>query len=90
MGVPTIMKLVKTTILETTIQMSIADDGDPEKAIAWLDFEIPLEPLTVASPGGGPQALGDPGNKPLATIQEAALRYVRDAMNAEIRRLGGH
>jgi hypothetical protein len=89
MGVPTAMTLVQTTIAGTTIQMSIADDRDPEKATCWLDFEIPLELLIVASLGGGTEALGDPGTHPLATIQEAALRYARDAIAAEVRRLGG-
>jgi len=83
------MTLVQITISGTTIQMSIADDRDPEKATCWLDFEFPLEPLIVASLGGGTEALGDPGTRPLATIQEAALRYARDAIAAEIRRLGG-
>jgi hypothetical protein len=82
------MTIVQTTISGTTIQMSIADDRDPEKATQWLDFEIPLEPLIIATPHGA-QPLGDPGTHPLATIQEAALRYVRDAITVEIRRLGG-
>jgi hypothetical protein len=61
---------------------------DPETVKEWVEFEVPLKPLTFAEQGGT-RSLENPGDQYLATTQGAALRYVRDAIVAEIRRLGG-
>jgi hypothetical protein len=82
------MTLVETTISKTTIHMMIADADDPETVKEWVEFEVPLKPLTFAEQGGT-RSLENPGDQYLATTQGAALRYVRDAIVAEIRRLGG-
>ena len=33
------MKLIETTLSETTVHMQLADDADHEKATEWLEFE---------------------------------------------------
>jgi hypothetical protein len=80
------MTLVETTISKTTIHMMIADADDPETVKEWVEFEVPLKPLTFAEQGGA-RALGNPSEQLLAVSQVAALHYVRDAIAAEIRRL---
>jgi hypothetical protein len=82
------MVLTETTIPKWTIRIRIADNDDPEKATEWAEFEIPLEPLRFADQGGT-RSLGNPGDQLLTISQVAALRYMRDAISAEIRRLGG-
>jgi hypothetical protein len=74
------MKLIETTISETTIRMQYADDPDPEKAQEWLDFQVPLKGMELPS---GP--LGDSRERSLRLIQAAALRKVRDLVDDEIR-----
>ena len=78
------MKLIETTVSETTVHMQFADDADPERASEWLDFQVPLAGL-VADAEENP--LGDPAERRLATIQRAALHHVQVAITAEIARL---
>ena len=82
------MNVVETTISGTGIRMRIADNDNPDEASEWVEFDIPLEPLTVAT-NSGSQSLGNPGDQYFVVIQEAALRYVRDAIDTEINRLKG-
>ena len=77
------MKLIETTISETTVHMTIADDADPEKAAEWLEFEVPLAPLMLDQHN----PLKDPATRHLAVTQRAALRYVRDLIGEETQRL---
>jgi hypothetical protein len=80
------VKLIRTTISEASISMRYADDTDPTKALEWIDFRIPFVALDhLRGPNG--QKLGDPESQYLATVQQAALRYVRDLVAEEIRGL---
>jgi hypothetical protein len=40
------MKLVQTTIEETTVRMRLADHADPTEAVEWIEFQVPLSGLT--------------------------------------------
>jgi hypothetical protein len=80
------MKLLETTVLETTVRMRYADNADPTKAVAWLAFEVPIAPLTLPTTNGE-MPLGDHHMRYLASIQQAALRYVRDVIGEETQRL---
>ena len=78
------LKLIETTVLETTVRMRYADDVDPAKATQWIDFQVPLAELQ--SPNGRVE-LGDPESRYLAEIRLAALRHARDVIGAETQRL---
>ncbi len=77
------MKLIETTISETTVQMQLANDVDPEKATEWLAFEVPVALLMLDQHN----PLRDPATRHLATVQRAALHYVQDAISDEMQRL---
>jgi hypothetical protein len=77
------MKLIETTLSETSVHLQLADDADLEKATEWLEFEVPLAPLMIDELN----KLGNPATRHLSTIQVAALRYVRDAIVDETQRL---
>jgi hypothetical protein len=79
------MKLIETTVLETTIRMRYADDADPAKATQWIDFQVNLADLVL--PDAPDQKLGDLESHYLAVIRQAALRYARDTIGAETQRL---
>jgi hypothetical protein len=79
------MKLIETTILETTIRMRYADNADPAKATQWLDFQVPLSALI--DPRTEDHKLSDIQKRFLATIQQAALRHVRGLISDENTRL---
>jgi hypothetical protein len=78
------MTLIDTTISVTTVHMQFANDADPERAMEWLDFQVPLEGLVIDAEEN---PLGDPTKRRLATIQRAALHRVLGAITAEIARL---
>jgi hypothetical protein len=80
------MKLIETTVLETTIRMRYADNADPAKAKEWFAFEVPIGPLTLPTTSGD-VALGELHTRYFSSIQQAALRYVRDAIGDETQRL---
>jgi hypothetical protein len=82
------MKLIETTVLETTVRMRYADNADPAKAKEWFAFEVPIAPLSLPSHSGD-IALGDHHTRLFASVQLAALRYVRDAIGEETQRLAG-
>ncbi|MFZ0733110.1 MAG: hypothetical protein WAM79_12350, partial [Candidatus Sulfotelmatobacter sp.] len=67
------MKLIETTVLETTVRMRYADNADPAKAKEWFAFEVPLAPLTLPS-AGGDHPLGALHTRYFSSIQQAALR----------------
>jgi hypothetical protein len=79
------MKLIETTVLETTVRMRYANDADPTKATETMDFQFSLPSLK--QPNGDGKALGDPELQFLAEIEAAALLYAQSAINAEIVRL---
>ena len=78
------MKLIETTVSETTVHLQLADDADLERATEWFEFEVPLEGLVIDAEEN---PLGDPAKRRLATIQRAALHRVLVAVTAEIARL---
>ena len=78
------MKLIETTVSETTVLMQLADDADPERATEWFEFEVALQGLVIDTEEN---PLGDPAKRRLATIQRAALHRVLGAITAEIARL---
>jgi hypothetical protein len=77
------MALIETTIKGASVHIRYADDPDPEKAQGWIDFQVPTAPLTL--PAG--ERLGDLEGRLLRAIRVGALRYVRDQVDEEIRRL---
>jgi hypothetical protein len=79
------MKLIETTILETTVRMRYADNADPAKATQWVDFQVSLSDLR--NPSGQDLALGDPEVCFVAEVRRSALRHVRDVIGAETQRL---
>ena len=74
------MKLVETTVTSKTVRMRFAEGADPTKPNEWIDFQVPIGSLTLPSE----TELGDPRLRRFALVQQAALRFVRDAISAEI------
>jgi hypothetical protein len=64
------MKLIETTISETTVRMRYADDADASKATQSLEFVVPMG---EARPEWH-----------LPAIQRVALLTVQELVNAEI------
>jgi len=80
------IRIIETSISETHVRMRLADDRDREKSSESIDFVVEIGPrLTL--PGGGDIPLGDHHTRQLASIQLAALRYVRDVIGGETQRL---
>ncbi len=79
------MKLIETTITESTVHMRYADNADATKAKHWIDFQVPLDKLTLPPE----RPLGDPELQFLAEVRLAALRYVREVTFSENQRLSG-
>jgi hypothetical protein len=77
------MKLIATTITETAVHMRYADNADAAKAKTWIDFQVPLEQLTLPPE----RPLEDPELQYLAEVRLAALRYAREVIFAENQRL---
>ena len=67
------MQLIETKVLATTIQMRLADNPDPTQATEWIEFSVPLGPLTLPSHAGD-LALGDPLKRMLGSIQQGVMR----------------
>ena len=77
------MKLIETTISETTVRMRYADDADPAKATEWVDFQAKNQDLKL--PNG--TTLTKPEPHPFAALKLAALRHVLGVVDAEIARI---
>jgi len=73
---------VKGEQKNATIRMRFADAPDAEAARAFVEMHVPFDNLLEIEV---PQPV--PGNYPDTRLQIAALRYVRDALSAEILRL---
>ena len=82
------MQLIETKILPNAVHMRLADDPDPEKAEYWIDFQVPLDALTLGSQAGE-LALGDIERRYVGSVRLAALRYARDLIGAETQALAG-
>jgi hypothetical protein len=77
------MELIETALSETSVRMRFSDQEDISKAKHWLDFQVPLEKLSLLLE----RPLGDPEAHFLAEIRQEALRYVRDVVSAETQRI---
>jgi hypothetical protein len=77
------MKLIETTILETTVRMRFADNADPAKAIEWLEFQVPLAALKVPD-SEVELPLEKLNARYLGSIRQAALQHARQIIAAEI------
>ena len=80
------MQLIQTTILQNSVRMRYADHADPAKATEWLDFQVPIEGLTLPNVDRE-VPLGDHESRFLGSIQQAALRRVRDLIGEETQAL---
>ena len=79
------MQLIHTTISADSIQMRLADDTDPAKATEWVEFRVPLAKARAVTPSSKAEYALDPvHSRTLVVIREAALRYARSAIDAEI------
>lgn len=79
------MKLIETTVLESSVQMRFADDADREKASEWIEIRVPTDSLR--DPFAGASPLGDLDKRLLAEVRLVALRYARDVIGDETQRL---
>jgi hypothetical protein len=80
------MELRETKILPNGVYMRLADDPDPQKADYWIEFQVPLDDLTLPT-AGGDVPLGDEEKRYLGSIRLAALRYAREIIGAETQAL---
>jgi len=69
------MKITETIVSKTTVRVRFSDGLDP--SVEWMDFQVKLQDLETV--GFELQYLGE--------LQRAALRYARNAINAENERL---
>jgi hypothetical protein len=82
------MQLIETKILPNAVYMRLADDHDPQKADYWIEFQVPLDELTLPT-SMGDEPLGDAERRFVGSVRLAALRYARDALGEETRALAG-
>jgi hypothetical protein len=80
------MEHVQTTIYSGSVHLRYANDADPDQATEWFEAEVPLDDLK--HPAAPEAALGEPERRYVLEIQAAVLVRVRDAVQAEIQRLG--
>jgi hypothetical protein len=81
------VQTLETVVTPASVKMVLADQLDREQATHIIEFVVPLAALRESSDRER-RALGDPDLEYLLEIRRAALRYVRDAISVEIRRLG--
>lgn len=82
------MKLIETTISDTSVHMRIADNSDPAKAKQWIDFQVPLDALL--DPEASQEIpLGPASKRHLRSIRAAALRHARGLIVDEIQNPSG-
>ncbi len=77
------MKLIETTVSETTVRMRYADNADAAKATQWVDIQVPIAGLVRGS--GTP--LSDPSGLKLSITQATVLHAVQDLIGVEMSRL---
>jgi hypothetical protein len=99
------MKLVKTSVTDSTVWMRFADDDDPAKAKEWIDVQVPVNALKAPAKKLGmfaqadvdwgftkapsPGALGALSGQPVGVVQLAALKYAKELIDQQIKALGG-
>ena len=97
------MKLVKTSITDSTVWMRFADDNDPAKAKEWIDVQVPVSALKAPAKKLGmfaqadadwgftkapsPDPLGNPSRQTVGALQVTALRYVKGLIDQQIQAL---
>ena len=81
------MKLLETTLTETTVRMRYADHADVSKASQWLEFQVPLAGMRLPLSHGEEEFGDDPDIRLLAEVRLAALRSLRLLIGEETRRL---
>jgi hypothetical protein len=74
------MKLIAITLTEEFVTLRLADSEDPDEAEEWIEFQVPIDALTLPT-ASGEVSLGDVQKHYLASIQRAALRYAQDALS---------
>jgi hypothetical protein len=77
------MKLIATTLTEEFVTLRLADSEDPDETEEWIEFQVPVDALTLPS-ASGEVPLGDIQKHHLASIQRAALRYAQDALSEAV------
>jgi hypothetical protein len=80
------MQLVETKISETSVSMRYADNADPQQAVEWIEFRMPVAQLKTDH---GHKFGAEIEGYFLAEVRLAALRYVRDIIGGETQRLSG-
>lgn len=80
------LKIVATSITDSHIHLRMSDNKDATRATQWIDFQIPLKELALPSHGGDIR-LDNLEKRFLGSIQQAALRYVRDVTADESKAL---
>ncbi len=80
------LSLVSTTITDTHVRMRLADHKEADKATQWLEFQVQLKDLEVATSATNKMPLGDPEIAQLLEVHLAALRRARDVIGAETQR----
>ena len=77
------MTVLETKISNDTVVMTLANASSAESATAWIGFGVPVGSLMLDQHN----PLGEPASRHLASVQRAALHYVREAISDEIQRL---
>ncbi len=80
------LKLIETSVTEEFVTLRLADETDEDEATESVEFEVPLDVLKLPT-ASGEVPLGDARKRYLASIQVAALCYMRDALNEVARDL---
>jgi hypothetical protein len=80
------MEHIQTTINAGSVFVRYANDQDSDQATEWFEAEVPLDDLK--HPAAPETALGEPERRYVLEVQAAVLVRLRDAIQAEIQRLG--
>ena len=96
------MKLIKTSMTDSTVWMRFADDDDPAKAKEWIDIQVSLSALKEPKKLGmfaqadvdwglakapAPGPLGKPSKQQVGVVQAAALRHVKSLIDQLIKNI---
>lgn len=97
------MKLVRTSITDSTVFLRFADTDDAAKAQEWIDIQVPISALRAPAKKLGilaqtdvdwgitkapvPGPLGDLKKQPVGVAQAAALRYAKELIDQQIKLL---
>ena len=76
------MKLIETSVSETSIRLRYADETDPAKAAEWIDMQFALSSL----PDRNLNTEQPTELQYLAELQRAVLDRLQAILNSEIQR----